>query len=261
MIDLTDYMNYLRASGCSQQTVYLRSRHIKSLANHLGDLESLTFDDLIAWMGNEEWTQPTRKTWRSSLKKYWQWVELTGRGEDIAKNLPCVRIPRSIPQPALDQDIMDAIKRAEPRVKLMMELMAYCGLRRGEVCKVRGSDVQGDYLRVVGKGGHTRMVPLPGFLGHAIREKGMGYVFPGKIDGHLADYCVGKLVSNALPDGVSGHKLRHRFATTVYRNTKDIRSCQELLGHAKLDTTMIYVQVDSDTKRAAAETAWRLDAA
>ena len=53
-------------------------------------------------------------------------------------------------------------------------------------------------------------------------------------------------------------KLRHRYATTVYRSSGDIRAVQELLGHARLDTTMIYTAVDSDTTASAAAGAWTL---
>lgn len=139
----------------------------------------------------------------------------------------------------------------------MIELMAYGGLRRGEVCKVKATDLHGDWLTVTGKGGHTRAVPLPGHLCHRIR-KHTGYLFPGAIDGHLSARRVGELVGEALPDGITAHALRHRYATTVYNSSQDIRAVQGLLGHAKLDTTMVYVAVANDSQRTAAAGAWKL---
>ena len=81
-----------------------------------------------------------------------------------------------------------------------------------------------------------------------------------QIDGHLSARRVGELVGACLPDGMTGHQLRHRYATTVYRTSHDIRAVQTLLGHARLDTTMIYTAVDNDAALNAAAGAWRLTA-
>ena len=61
---------------------------------------------------------------------------------------------------------------------------------------------------------------------------------------------IGKLVSAALPDGWTCHKLRHRCATVAYHATRDLRAVQELLGHAKPETTARYTQVPADAMRA-----------
>ena len=55
----------------------------------------------------------------------------------------------------------------------MVELMAYGGLRRGEVARVRGEDIHGQWLRVTGKGGHARMVPLPPHLAARVKRRGV----------------------------------------------------------------------------------------
>ena len=66
----------------------------------------------------------------------------------------------------------------------MMELMAYGGLRPGEVSR----DLTGYWLQVTGPGGHIRLVPLPGWL-CANNRKAKGWAFPGQIDGHLSPLC------------------------------------------------------------------------
>lgn len=142
----------------------------------------------------------------------------------------------------------------------MIELMAYGGLRRCEVATVRPGDLEGEWLRVTGKGGHVRLVPLPPYLCRRIREGGTGWTFPGQIDGHISPGHVGKLVNAALPEGVTGHQLRHRYATTVFRTSRDIVAVRELLGHARLDTTMVYTRVEQDGTHAAATGAWGLSA-
>ena len=66
--------------------------------------------------------------------------------------------------------------------------------------------------------------------------------------------CVG--LQGVLPPGVTAHAVRHRFATVVYARSRDIRAVQTLLGHAKLDTTMVYVGVSDASTTTAAATAW-----
>lgn len=78
-----------------------------------------------------------------------------------------------------------------------------------------------------------------------------GWLFPSPRGGYLTPHHVGTLVSRLLPDGWACHTLRHRTATTAYRTTLDIVSVQMLLGHAKLETTRLYVLPPDDGVRAA----------
>ena len=162
-----------------------------------------------------------------------------------------------------DAYIADAL--ADPnidrRAALAIELMSTCGLRRAECARVRGRDVeavgQGWQLRIVGKGGHVRVVPLPPTLALRLRCT-PGWVFPGYVDGHISPAWLGKLVGRVLVEGYTPHKLRHRFGTVVYDQSHDLRAVQELLGHASLATTQVYVASSSAARRAAAMTAWKL---
>ncbi|RAV33526.1 tyrosine-type recombinase/integrase [Corynebacterium heidelbergense] len=213
--------------------------------------------DLVAWLASQPWAPATRRSVRASLRTYWAWRARTGRGVNAAAELPRAAVPRAVPRPAADTVILSALRRAEPRVQTMIELMAYGGLRRCEVATVRGEDIAGHWLRVTGKGGHVRAVPLPPHLAARIAAN-PGWLFPGQIDGHLSARRVGELVGEVLPPGVTAHQLRHRYATTVYAASHDIRAVQRLLGHAKLDTTMIYTAVDDQVASSAAAGAWRL---
>jgi site-specific recombinase XerD len=60
------------------------------------------------------------------------------------------------------------------------------------------------------------------------------------------------MVSRVLPDGLTMHTLRHRFASKAYRGTRNLRAVQQLLGHATIATTERYTAVDDDEMRAAA---------
>lgn len=255
---LDSWERYMRAANFTPDTIKLRRCHVARLLRDLATpVDQITTDQLSDWLAGHEWSPATRRSYRASIQSFFRYTHRTGDTDDIAKDLPAARVPRSLPRPAADTVITAALRQADERVQLMIELMAYGGLRRGEVCKVKAGDLQGEWLTVTGKGGHTRVVPLPPHLCRRIRRHA-GWLFPGAIDGHLSARRVGELVSEVLPRGITAHSLRHRYATTTYTGSKDIRAVQSLLGHAKLDTTMVYVKVSSEDQHRAAATAWRL---
>jgi integrase/recombinase XerC len=140
----------------------------------------------------------------------------------------------------------------------MVMLAAQAGLRCVEVSRVHTDDIVQDFegwsLHVLGKGGRRRVVPLTRRLALELRALPRGYAFPGKIDGHLSAAYVSKLVSRALPDGVTAHMLRHRFASRAYVGAgRDIRAVQELLGHSSVATTQVYTKVPDGALRAGVE--------
>jgi integrase/recombinase XerC len=146
---------------------------------------------------------------------------------------------------------------ADERARLMIQRAAVCGLCRGEISKVRRDDVREDLLGcslpVMGKGGHVRMVPLPTLLAVQLLRCRPGWIFPSSTRGRpLTPARVGKLVSRTLPEGWTCHTLRHRCGTAAYHlGGIDLRAVQELLGHAKSETTDLYTKVGADSIRAA----------
>lgn len=262
---LRGWRHELAAAGRRPGTIAVRTSHIERMSVALGDPATITRDDLIGWLGGQGWAPATMRSVRASTRTFFAWAHETGRrADDPAATLPAVLQPRGLPRPAGEDTLMAAITSATPRVRLAVELMALCGLRRCEVAPVHSRDLLrevggGWLLRVVGKGGHTRLVPCPAHLALEIERAG-GWVFPGQIGGHLAPATVGKLVSAVLPVGVTPHALRHRFGTETYSRSHDIRATQELLGHASIATTQVYVQVADVQRRAVATAAWRIGA-
>lgn len=256
---ITAFCQSLRARGCRKETVTLRRYHASRAIDELGNPNEWSKRSVEAYLANPEWSPATRRSVHASLKALMRTIESV-EGAGVLEDIPAPRVPRGVPRPLGDDVIRTALAKADERVALMVELMAYGGLRRGEVATVRGSDVTGQWLRVTGKGGHTRTVPIPPHLAARIKRRGEGYIFPGQIEGHLSARRVGELIRYCLPPGMTAHQLRHRYATTVYRTSGDIRAVQELLGHARLDTTMIYTAVDSAVTSRAASGAWTLTA-
>ena len=90
----------------------------------------------------------------------------------------------------------------------------------------------------------------PADLARELRLRGPGYLFPGRHGaGHLSPHTVGVRISALLPDGVTMHALRHRFASVAHARVPDLLAVQQLLGHASVATTQVYVLVDAARSR------------
>ena len=259
--DIMDWVAYLMAIGSPATTISLRRHHMQQLAAGVGGSpQTLTFDELVDWFAARDWAPNTRRSYRCTMRAFYSWAMATGRvTSSPAHLLPPVRVPRGRPRPTPEAIYRAALQMADGRTTLAILLAAQCGLRRGEIARTRREDLLDDLvgsaLRVTGKGGHERLVPLPGDLAELIEAAPDGWLFPSPQGGHLTPHHLGKLVSACLPDGWTTHTLRHRCATVSYASTHDLRAVQELLGHAKPETTAVYTQIPDEAVRAAMEAA------
>ena len=194
-----------------------------------------------------------------------------------ARGIPTPKAPRNLPRhlrPGEIEQLLDAPAadgREGPlpaRDRALLELLYATGLRVGELVSLdwRDLDLSARVLRVLGKGGKERMVPfgrqaasaLRDWLGawEAVREVAAPDadereepVFLNYRGGRLSARSVRRLLDRhveaaALAAGVHPHTLRHTFATHLLENGADLRSIQELLGHASLSTTQRYTHVE-----------------
>lgn len=253
---LAQWIAWMRSSGAPETTIALRRYYLSRLTVDHPAVLTLTVDDLAEWMGRQAWSPNTRKSARSALRCYYGWAVHTGRiPASPAHLLPAVKPPRARPKPTPERVYRKALMSSDPRTHLAVRLAGACGLRRGEVAKVRGSDVEEDLcgysLRVVGKGGHVRIVPLPDDVAEVLLALGDAFAFPSPRGGHLTPHHLAKIIRKALDGEYCTHSLRHRAASTAYAATRDLRAVQELLGHSRPETTAGYVQVPDDAIRAA----------
>lgn len=260
---LAAYLAWMRAAGRPESTIYQRSYHLRRFARTVpGEPFAVTLDVLVEYLGGQEtWGNATRHAARSTLRGFYQWAHATERmSADPTLRLPRIRQVPGRPRPADDDALQHGLARADERVRLMLRIAAGAGLRCSEVARVHSDDLVQDLdgwsLRVRGKGGRVRVVPLSRALALALRSLPSGYAFPGQVDGHLSGAYVSKLMSAALPEGVTGHMLRHRFASRAYVGAgRDIRAVQELLGHASVATTQVYTAVPRGALRAGVDAA------
>jgi site-specific recombinase XerD len=171
--------------------------------------------------------------------------------------------------------LLDGIPAAtllEKRDHALFELAYACGLRAEELVSLAVSDVDhdGEQLRVEGKGRKTRFLPVGEQATAALRlyvETGRPRLLdPGRMDEPALFLSKSGLPLGTgdvrrrlriwtarvgLPAGVSPHALRHSFATHLLDGGADLRTIQELLGHASLSTTQVYTRVESARLRGA----------
>lgn len=183
------YLTWLAASGASRATLRLRRHYLRHLAadNPAGPW-AVTGDDLVRFHAVAEWAPETRKSARATVRGLYRWAVDSGRiAADPSRGLPRVRVPTTVPRPAPAEVIAAALaSAADSLARLMLLLGAYAGLRCGEIAGLHTRDVAGGSLRITGKGGRTRVIPLHPTLAAALAVVPEGYVFPGQIDGHLS---------------------------------------------------------------------------
>lgn len=253
---------WLTAAGRPSTTIYLRTYQLTRFCESHPQPFACSTDDLVSWLGSQKWAPETIRSYRAALVGFYRWALLTGRTDtNPAVGLPVVRVPKRAARPTPEPAVDEAMRRASVRVRLMVDLAGRCGLRRGEICQVNVDDLRedaGPMLVVHGKGGRDRVIPIPSDVAFRIRERAAnhtgGWVFGGAIAGHTSARWVGDQVAAVLPTGWGCHTLRHRFATRTYAECHDILVVQYLLGHAKPETTMLYVGLPVDRARIA--TGW-----
>ena len=260
-----EWILWLRARGLRTETIRVKRQHLMQFARANQQLrpQGLTVEVVLDWASNRQWRPETRHHFYGSFTQFMTWER--GRRDDRRPvEFPVVRRPRTLARPVPDQVLDALVRHRDPRITMASRLAAFAGLRRGEIPLVQLSDLidepDGRTLLVHCKGGVERLVPVADHLDAAIRqytrEQGITrWLFPGLIEGHISSTWIGKLVNSELPKPWTLHGLRHRFATTVYQQTKDLIVVQQLLGHASVATTQRYLAFTPDALRAAVNAA------
>ncbi len=200
----------------------------------------------------------------SAARSFLAWMTAEGRVKaNVAAGLRAPRAPRRLPQ-VPDADQMQVMleapddSRLAVRDRALFELVYSSGLRLAEVCGLQWGelDFEEGFVRVTGKGGRTRVVPVGS---HAIaaltgwRETtphaATDPVFAGRGGAALSPRSVQARLSRwAMKHGdgrrLHPHLLRHACASHVLESSGNLRAVQELLGHADIGTTQIYTHLD-----------------
>ncbi|WP_206615040.1 tyrosine recombinase XerC [Mesobaculum littorinae] len=242
-------------------------------ASGLGPVADTTLPEMRAWMAHERGRGLQARSLAralSAVKGFARWIaEREGHDVTAILSARAPKFQRKLPRP-LDEDaaraMIDTVEMQAPqgwaaaRDVAVVTVLYGCGLRISEALSLRGRDNPlPDTLRIRGKGGRERVVPvLP-----AARDAVAAYaklcpheltpgapLFRGVRGGALSPRLVQRVMENArmqlgLPATVTPHAMRHSFATHLLGAGGDLRAIQELLGHASLSTTQGYTAVDT----------------
>lgn len=202
----------------------------------------------------------------SAVRSFYQYLLREGRVEaNPATGVGAPKSPRRLPKTLNPDETarlleIDPTDRGAVRDRALLELFYSCGLRLAEIVALNLDHVRGDgTVRVTGKGGKTRIVPVGKMARQALqawlRERaaaakpGVRAVFLGAHGDRISARTVQRIVARrgraqGIAQPLHPHMLRHSFASHLLESSGDLRAVQELLGHASISTTQIYTHLD-----------------
>ena len=285
-----EYLSYLRVEkGSPRNTREAYGRDVRSWASWLHERGIDTPDAVThreveryaAWLRDAGYAASSVERAVSAVKSFHGFLYMDGLSEhlptsEVALPKKPARLPQTITVAQacelLDQPFPDT--PAGVRDRTILEVLYGCGLRVSELCGLDLPECYVDegFVRVLGKGGKERLVPLVGTAQRALRDYlaiGRGGLIPGSgvglagpdaqavflnaRGGRISRQSVHHLVERAgaavgIP-GLHPHTLRHAFASHMLAGGADLRVLQEILGHADISTTQIYTHVDREHLR------------
>jgi integrase/recombinase XerC len=287
---LGDYERHLRSErDLTVHSVRAYIGDIASLLDHahrlgIGSIDQLDLRTLRSWLAKQQTTGRARTTIArraTAARVFTAWLARTGRtSTDVGSSLGSPRAHRTLP-PVLRADEADALIRSAAELAddgspiglrdvAMLELLYATGTRVGELVGLDVDDIDRDrnVLRVFGKGRKERTVPYGGPAARAldawlvrgrpalVADGAGAALFLGARGRRIDQRAVRTLVHRRIADvpgapDIGPHGLRHTAATHLLEGGADLRSVQELLGHASLATTQLYTHVSTDRLRRA----------
>ena len=208
------------------------------------------------------------------------------RPDDPTRDVEMPHVPQGLPKPLTEEEVQALLtatsgdKPADFRDRAMLELLYGAGLRVSELISLSLSDVDGEkcLMRVFGKGSKERIIPLGRMADNALEEwldptargamepqqwhsrDDAEAVFLNRFGRRMTRQAAWGIVKKhgkaaGISAKLSPHTLRHSFATHMMDNGADVRTLQELLGHASVGTTQIYTKVSTTRLRSVYESA------
>lgn len=278
-----DMMAVERAASASTLKNYGRDllRFADFLKRRGETLDTAGAEDIAAWMSDleeEGLAASTAALKMSALKQFYEFLYTEGlRSDNPSARMRRPRLKRPLPKVLTEDEarrlIGAALEDRSPkglRFAALIEILYAAGLRVSELVSLKTSAVSGEARALIirGKGGKERLAPLGASARRAIdaylsvrseflpEQSISPYLFPsrGKA-GHLTAARFAQLLKEIClaadidPARVSPHVLRHAFATHLVANGADLRSVQQMLGHADITTTEIYTHVAQERLR------------
>lgn len=249
------------------------------LTRHLGkppsmnDLGEASIRDFRSWLSKKTMEgagAATRARSLASVRNFLKWLDRNGHLHNPAiASIRTPKMPRKLPRALPPKQAREVVENADSipkknwigmRDRALFMLLYGCGLRIDEALQLNyGTRPLNGEVRVMGKGSKERMVPVIPVVEKMLNEYLAVVPFPmeketplflGAKGGRLAQGVAQRDLRNlrkaiGLPESVTPHALRHSFATHILVGGADLRTIQELLGHASVSTTTRYTDYDN----------------
>ncbi|MBD7918888.1 tyrosine-type recombinase/integrase [Cellulomonas sp. Sa3CUA2] len=289
----SDFALHLRAQrGVSEHTVRAYLGDVDHLLNHavrhgvtrVDEIDIAVLRGWLAAMANADLSRATLARRAAAARTFFKWATHTSRvATDPTLRLGTARAAGSLPTVLAVEPVTRLLDAARDRAAdgdpvhvrdwAAVELLYATGVRVGELCSADVDDLDLDELtlRVVGKGDKQRVVPFGRPASRAVRtwlqtgrprlarDGARGALLlgrrGGRIDQRQVRTVVHELATLVGVDDVAPHALRHTAATHLLEGGSDLRTVQEILGHASLSTTQRYTHVSAERLRSAFELA------
>jgi len=258
-----EYVKWLKAAGHAETTIEKRERLLIHADDHLRwGLADADETEIIEYKAIHStiWSPWTKHTYDTHLRSFYAWGVLTERLTlDPMLHIPKPKQGDRTPNPCTDQELLTALTAPGQPWRRAVMLAGYAGLRCCEIVTVRRQDIANGRLRVKGKGGKVRSVPVAPPLWREIEHAPPGLLCVGASRGQPLTPQMLTGMQRAvwrrlgLNDEFRLHRCRHWFATSLLEANVDVRVVQELLGHSSLMSTQGYLAVTSARKAAAVE--------
>lgn len=255
--DLRFFAGYLHENGCDR----------------VQDVTSGDITEFLAREREEGMSSATRARRMAAIKSWFEYLkDRRIVAVSPAEHLESPRKGRLLPKTLSEAetfamiDAVDGVQPRDMRDRALLEIMYGCGLRVSEVCAMEFDNLisDGELLRISGKGSKERIVPVGAAAGKAlnayINSAREVFVRGDLLERHIFVTRLGRaftrqgvfkivkeraLAVGIAPERISPHVLRHCFASHMLERGADVRSLQELLGHADIGTTQIYTHVNA----------------
>lgn len=237
----------------------------------LGALRAADFRSWLAMRANEGSARTSTARALAVVRSFFRFLDRAGKASNGAiGTVRTPKLPEAVPRPMLEKDALALIAEAPHQARAdwigkrdaaLFTLLYGCGLRIAEALSLNRADAPtGDSLVVTGKGRKQRMVPVLPRVSAALADYlaacpfgdgGNAPLFVGargeRLQAGVAQRAMRTLRrALGLPETATPHALRHSFATHLLEGGGDLRTIQELLGHASLSTTQRYTKVDAE---------------
>ena len=284
--EIKDFLLWLRVErGRAESTVSAYERDLRNYlfwleeqGERIGDVQESSIIVYLRELQSSGKAASTVARAMAAVRSFHRFLAVENfRSDDPAKNVELPRVPRGLPKPISEKEVSELLfaiddeGAAGKRDKAMMEILYGTGARISEVVSLSISDLDlsEKLLKVLGKGNKERIVPLGRYAETALMRwlspDGRGNLEPerwasrddsealflnrqGRRLSRQGGWGIVKKYGRKVGLGaqLSPHTLRHSCATHMLEHGADIRTVQELLGHASISTTQIYTHVSRD---------------